>query len=304
VSDEVSTVSGSFVDPLKLKPARLSLGAIHHLKDKRYFPIHPSSPLQALLSVPCGPEQKHGKELTKLGIPAEPQSGVRVSGKGRAYLESLIIAGAPEARLEYAEIAPGGERPIAMDLVLGGGKAAMVDLDQGGLSFSPAMLYSDLVKPLVRHVHGADVLIEKLTLRGEELRTVGWVFRSQTELPRAECEARLVALAKLSPKDAATAVNELVAKRLLIANGPALALNPPLKAYVERAAQGSVIELMLTPYDAKGKAGDRRELRFIGPPKDRIAALTVKEKDGIVIALLAVSRDPLRRFLESFMGLS
>src|SRR5262249_20875537 len=156
-----------------------------HLADKRYFPIHAGSPLKALLALPCDAAAKNGKELTKLGIPSEPASGVRVSGKGRAYLEALIISGAPEARLEYAEISSELERPLAMDLVLGGGKAALVDLDEEGLSFSPAILYSDLVKPLARHIHGTELAMEKLTLWADQLRTIVWVFRSESELPRA-----------------------------------------------------------------------------------------------------------------------
>jgi hypothetical protein len=304
VSDDISGVSGSFVDPILLNPVRLGLGTIHHLRDKRYFPIHAGSPFQPLLALPCDQAAKHGRELTKIGIPSEPLSGVRVSGQGRAYLDALVVAGAPEAHLEYAELDANGNKSMAMDLVLGRGIGAVVDIDTLGLSISPALAYTKLVRPMARHLHNIDLPVPKLSLWAAQLRIIGWAYGVQIEASREAIEIRVSAFAKVSLAEAAEAVKDLIGAGLLLEQGQQLAVHPTLAAYIERAATGVMAELRVTPFDADGKAQDRRELRFFGHEQDRISALTVMQQGQRLVVLQSLTSDALRALIESVIGIT
>jgi hypothetical protein len=311
---DVSAASGSIVDPLKLKPVRLSVGTIQHLVEKRYFPVHLSSPLVPLTKLAVSPEQKNGKELVSIGLPAEPQPDVRLSAKGRAYLEALMIAATPEARLEYSELNATGAGSMTMDLVLGLGQAVIVDIDTEGLSLSPAVLFNDLLKPMARHLQNAELGFPNLNVWQSQLRTLGWVFTNLTELPQSVFEERVATGGHVNAKDAAKVTQEFLKAGLLLQKGELLILNPQLSAFVERTATGLIVELLLTPYGVKGKPGERRELRFFGKPDDRIGVLTLKgqmlkdamggpQAEGALISIMSMGRDPLLSLLESFIGM-
>jgi hypothetical protein len=315
MSGDVSGVSGAFVDPLKLKPATVGLGTVHWLKTKKYFAIRPNSPLDALLQLPAPPQAEvDGKELLKLGIPAQPDPNARVNGKGRIYLDALLLAAQPQARLEVSELGPAGKNGVSMDYVLGHGKAALVEVAATGLSFSPAIPYNDLLRPLARHFTNAALDVPRLNLWGSQLKAIVELYGAKTSLPKATAEKYLTVGAKLPAAQATALLGELLTAELLVANGDALELHPTLKAYVDRTSTGVMAELRVTPYDAEGKLGDRRELRFFGKPDDRISVLsaygallksqTPKPSETVMVSISAVPKELMLSELEAFLGIA
>jgi hypothetical protein len=311
MSDDISGVSSSFVHPTKLQPVQIGLGTLHHLVDKKYFPVNPNSPVEALLKLPCADADKNGAALPKLGIPADPKSGMRMGGKGKLYFEALELAARPEARVEFMEVSADGS-VLRMDIVLGAGKGAVVGADRDGLSVSPPLPYSDLLRSLSRHLQNTEAPVERLVVWPTPLATLSFVFGPEKELQRTVVEERLLGASKLPADQVKAAVDESLKGGLLIANGTALRPHRTLAAFFERAAAAVVAELLLTPYDKQGNKGDRQDLRFFGKENDRITVLTARGAllkasapvpvEDTLVTLMTLPKDALRRFLGSFLG--
>jgi hypothetical protein len=311
--DDVSSVSGAFVDPLKLKPVRLGVGTVQHLVEKRYFAMHAGSPLLPVSKLNAPADKKNGKELLGIGVPAHPDPDARLGGKGRVYFDALKIIGAPEARLEYTELSGAGS--MTVELVLGAGMAVIVDLDTDGLNLSPPLAYGELIKAMGRHLQNAALTFPNLNVWQSQMKTIGWVFTSLTQLPKALFEERVATASKLPAAEVANVTKDLLKAGLLTQHGEILSLNDQLRAFVERSAAGAVAELLVTPFDAKGNALERRELRFFGKPNDRVAVLTLQGEalkaaiggeppEPLLTTIMALSKDGLRVILEALLGVA
>ncbi|MBL8955423.1 MAG: hypothetical protein JNK82_31905 [Myxococcaceae bacterium] len=308
-------ITGSrFVDPLTLKPVRLSPGAIAALAGE--LKPNKASPLSAFASLKAAPNTA---DLDALGIThaARPTGG---SGKGKLYRQALETLAAPEATLTMAEVG-GGQPPLSVRIVLGAERAVMADVDSDGLSLSPPVSYPELVKALARHFENTPMYAEQRAFWPSQLKLLTALFSNEAGALELEVGAAGVKVcfdrSGVAEAEGKQVLEELVKHQLIEAKaGGAYALGENAAFWLTRLATGQIGELTWVLYDEAGNAQPQStELRFVGAPKDRVTMVTVRgeELKGLVggeapesagVVCQVMDRGALSGFLEAYLGLA
>jgi hypothetical protein len=307
-------ITGSrFVDPLTLNPVRLSPGAIAHLAAE--LPPSKASPLAAVLTLKAAPD---AADLVALGIPHQARpSGA--TAKGKIYRQALETLASPELTLTLSEIGA-SPTPLTMKLVLGGGSAVIADVDTGGLSLSPPIPYAELIKKLARHFENTPQLSEQRAFWPAQLKVLTAMFgeenRLETQVTAAALKARFDA-SGVTAAEAKEALDDLVKGGLIVSRPDgSYALTENTAFWLLRMGTAVIGELTLVAHDDEGNSSPvPTELRFFGPPKDRITCITVRgeelkalaggepaEEVGVVCQVM--DRGALIGFLETFLGVT
>ncbi len=308
-------ITGSrFVDPLTLKPVRLSPGAVAAIVAE----LKPSkaSALNAFASLKAAP---NAADLDALGIvhAGKPTGG---TGKGKLYRQSLETLANPEATLTMAEVG-GGVAPLSVRIVMGAERAVLADVDSDGLSLSPPVSYPELIKSLARHFENTPEFAEQRAFWPSQLKVLTALFSNDAGAIELEVSAPTLKArfdkAGVTDAEAKEALDELVKHRALEAKaGGAFALTENASFWLRRVSTGQIGELTYVLHDEAGNSTPSgTELRFAGAPKDRVTMVAVRgeELKGLVggeppepvgVVCQVMDRGALSGFIEAFLGLA
>ncbi len=312
--DEIS--KSRLFDPTTLPPIRLSPAAVHHLAAE----LKPSkaSPLTALLQLQAEPSPA---ELDELGIPhAKRGGGASPSAKGKAYRQALETLAAPEQTVFLSEIAA-GTPPMTLKLVMGLERVVLADVDTAGLQLSPPMSYPEFVKSLARHFENTLMFAEQRAFWPSQLRVLTGLFSADSgavepEATGAALKARFEKVG-IPAAEQKQILDELVASKTVVAKpGGAYAMSDNTAFWLTRMGTGQIGELLCVLHDEQGSSTpSTTQLRFVGPPKDRVTMVTVSgeelkglagdappEPAGVVCQVM--DRPTLTGFLEAFLGVA
>lgn len=301
-----------FVDPLALKPARLSVGTVQWWSGRT--PVSPASPLAPLLTRSVEAKQKNDVELKALGVLTETPSP-----SGKLYDEALQIVSQPQALLDIAELVP-GETPFHARLVLARGKAVICDIDTGGVSFSSPMLVAELTRAISRHFENtSETAPAPVTWWRSQLTGLSTLFGNDETKGIDEQVTFAKALSRFAPSGVTEsqlrgALEELVGSGLLEKTADGVKLASGAAFWMKRVGTSVVGELTLETYDDEGVAVPAQtQVRFVGKPGDRVTAVTYlrdelkalsdgEPKEVSAVGFSALKREKLLFLLESFVG--
>lgn len=277
-----------------------------------------ASPLSAVLQIQA---KESPAELDALGIPhAKRASSAAPSPKGKAYRQSLETLAHPEQTIFLSEIAAGGP-PMTYKLVMGLDRVVMAEVDPQGVQLSPPMAYPELVKSLARHFENTPMFAEQRAFWPSQLQALTGLFSAQPG--NIELEASATSLkerfekAGIPEPQAKELLSELVQAKTIEAkaNG-AYALSENTAFWLTRMGTGQVGEILCVTHDDAGNNNPSpTEVRFVGPPKDRVTVVTVRgeelkglageapsEAAGVVFQVM--DRPTLTGFLEAYLGVA
>jgi hypothetical protein len=300
------------LDPRRLNPVRVGAGAVQWAFARKVLPLSAVSPLDHLLRVEVPESAKTSADLVAIGVGLDPDGGVRTSSKGKIYEQALRVLARPEALLNFAEFIPNGKETLALHFILGDGIATLFELEDGGVSFSPALPFSDLLKSLSRHLANTEAPFEKLALWPSQLRMLGWLFAENKPSITAEFAQNRLLAAKLTEAEAKGMLDELVEAALVLREGSQLSPATKVKPVLERLATGCVAELTVVPYDKNGAPRPPTAVRFIGNEKDRLTSLPIEgealkkaapdSSEPVLISVTAEGKQELYKLLSAFVS--